>query len=436
MISVAISGVSATSCVLAVPPRHVVHLGEDAVRRVVLGLADEAALVQVLDQRLAVAGRRQPRDHELEVRDRRRDALEQAEVDERHAPVVEQQRVAGVRVAGELVVAVHAAEVEAKDDLAEAVALGLGQLLELLEAASGDELRDDHALVRQRGDDLRHDDERVAAVDPRERALVLRLELVVELLVDARADLVAHRLRIQARRDPLHEPQDHPEVAHVRAHRLRDAGVLHLDRHVAAVVQLGLVHLTDRGGGDRHRVERLEDLADGLAVLGLDDLAHVLEGDLRRGVAQLGELGLKLLAVLLGHEADVEERHHLAELHRRALHRPERRDDLLGGLELALGRRALLALVGARDVRRARAHLLGGRRGRQPPDLRRTAQTRGRDRVLVRHQRCTRRATTASARPSSRGRCRRARRPSAPTPCGRRRSPRPTRSASPDRRAP
>jgi hypothetical protein len=42
--------------------------------------------------------------------------------------------VAGVRVAGELVVAVQAAEVEAEDDLADAVALGLRVALELLEA--------------------------------------------------------------------------------------------------------------------------------------------------------------------------------------------------------------------------------------------------------------------------------------------------------------
>ena len=75
------------------------------------------------------------------------------------------------------------------------------------------------------------------------------------------------RLRIEARRDALHEPQDHPEVLHVRADGLRDARVLDLDRDVAAVVQRGPVDLPDRGGGDRHRVERLEDVLDALAVL-------------------------------------------------------------------------------------------------------------------------------------------------------------------------
>jgi hypothetical protein len=52
-----------------------------------------------------------------------------------------------VGVAGELVEAVHRPEVEAEDDLAQPVAVGLGQLLELLEAAAGDEFRDDHALA-------------------------------------------------------------------------------------------------------------------------------------------------------------------------------------------------------------------------------------------------------------------------------------------------
>ena len=209
------------------------------------------------------------------------------------------------------------------------------ELLHLLEAAAGHELADDHPLVAEARDDVGDDDERVAAEDARQAPLVLGLELVVELLLDARADLGAQRLGVEARRDRLHEPQDHPEVLHVRAHRGVDARVLDLDRDVAPVVEARLVDLADRGGGDRHRVERLEDLVERLVVLLLDDLLHVLEGDLRRRVAQLGELGLELLAVLLGDQADVEERHHLAELHRRALHRPQRGDDLLGGLELA-----------------------------------------------------------------------------------------------------
>ncbi len=47
-------------------------------------------------------------------------ALEQTEVEKRDAAVVEQQEVPGMRIAGELVMAVEAAEEEAEDDLADA----------------------------------------------------------------------------------------------------------------------------------------------------------------------------------------------------------------------------------------------------------------------------------------------------------------------------
>jgi hypothetical protein len=70
-----------------------------------------------------------------------------------------------VRVARELTVAVHAPEEEAEDDLADAVARRRVERADLVEAAPRDELGDEHALTRQRGDDLRDDDERVAAED-------------------------------------------------------------------------------------------------------------------------------------------------------------------------------------------------------------------------------------------------------------------------------
>src|SRR5262249_9644038 len=102
----------------------------------------------------------------------------------------------------------------------------------------------------------------------------------------------------------------------------------------------------------------------------------------RRRVAELGELGLELLAILGRDEADVEERHHLAELHRRALHGPERRDDLLGGLHLALGQRLVGAVLVAGQIRRARAELTRGLLGGEPPDGGGAPQTGGRDRLL------------------------------------------------------
>ncbi len=207
--------------------------------------------------------------------------------------------------------------------------------------------------------------------------LVLRLQLVVELLVDARADLLRRRSHVEAGSEALEQTQDDAEVAHVRAHRAGHARVLHLHRHGAPVGQRGAIDLADRRGGDRILVEVGEHRRDRLIEILLDDLAHLLEGHLRGRVAQLGQLALKLLAVLLGHQADVQERQHLPELHRRALHGAQHGHDLLGRFELAPGQRLLGRVVAARDVGRARAELLDRLAGRQATHRRRAPNPGG-----------------------------------------------------------
>ena len=192
------------------------------------------------------------------------------------------------------------------------------------------------------------------------------------------------RLHVEARRDPLHQPHDHPQVLHVRAHGAGDARVLDLHRDLAAVLaQRRPVDLADRGRRDRLLVEGGEDLLDRRFEVVLDHLAHLLEGDRRRGVAQLRQLVLELLAVLLRHEPDVEEAHHLPELHRGALHRPQRRHDLLGRLQLAAAHRLLRGLLAARRVRRARPELLDGLARRELPDGRRAPHARGWDLLVA-----------------------------------------------------
>ena len=127
-------------------------------------------------------------------------------------------------------------------------------------------------------------------------------------------------------------------------------------------------------------VEVGEHRAEPLAELGLDDLAHVVEADVGRGVAQLAELALELLAVLLRHHAGVDHRQHLADLHCRALHRPEHGDDLLRGLDVALVERGLAALVAARHVGGQRGDLARALAGGEPADARRAPDAAGRDR--------------------------------------------------------
>ena len=113
------------------------------------GCAQQAALGPDLPQPLGVALVAGALGLQLELDQVARHHLEQAEVQERDAAVAEQQEVAGVRVAGELAVAVHAAEVEAEDDLGHAVAGGLVGLLDGVEAGAVDVLADEHLLARE-----------------------------------------------------------------------------------------------------------------------------------------------------------------------------------------------------------------------------------------------------------------------------------------------
>ena len=148
--------------------------------------------------------------------------------------------------------------------------------LELLETDAVDEVADEHTLAGQRADDLGHEDERVAVVDAGQRALVLGLELVVELLHDALPDLLGDGVDVEPRGHPLEQPHDHVEVLEVRPDGRPDARVLDLDGHLAAVVgEPGAVHLADRSGRDRLLVEVLEQLLDRVFEVIFDHPPHL-----------------------------------------------------------------------------------------------------------------------------------------------------------------
>src|SRR4029077_14929979 len=131
------------------------------------------------------------------------DAAQQAEIKEAHATVGTQQVVAGASVPERDAVAVQQPEVEPKDDLAIAIALRLIGSADRLEALPLDVLGHEHAPGRKRRVDSRHTDERMSSQQPPDAALVLGLELVVELLADALAHLHGERLRVQAWGEPL-----------------------------------------------------------------------------------------------------------------------------------------------------------------------------------------------------------------------------------------
>ena len=177
--------------------------------------------------------------------------------------------------------------------------------------------------------DARDADERVSAHQPLDPALVLGLELVVELLADPLAHLRRQRLRVEARREPLDERQQQHRVAQVGLDRLGDPRVLDLDDDLVAVEGRRAVDLADRGGGERALVEVGEHLLERPAEL----LAHAAsrggERDRRDVVAERGELALQLVLLLLGKAVELDHRDHLADLHRRAAHLAELLDELV-----------------------------------------------------------------------------------------------------------
>ncbi len=120
--------------------------------------------------------------------------------------------------------------------------------------------------------------ERVAAVGARDGALVLRLELVVELLGDPLAQLGVDRLDVEAGREPLDQRQQQREVAQVGVDRLGDARVLDLDRDGPALARHRAVHLADRRGGERLLLELGEDRRRLLAQLLAQQLLDRLNG--------------------------------------------------------------------------------------------------------------------------------------------------------------
>ena len=133
---------------------------------------------------------------------------------------------------------------------------------------------------------LRHPQQRIAGQVPAETVEVLRFGPVVEF--------VEHRLAELG--DPVGQAQaaagigqrvggagDLREHVKVAAHRGGHVGTLDLQRHHAAVMQDRPMHLRERGGGHRHRIDLGEHLAGAHAHLVLQQRLDVADRR-RRGV--------------------------------------------------------------------------------------------------------------------------------------------------------
>ena len=213
-----------------------------------------------------------------------------------------------------------------------------------------EELGDEHAAARAGRVHGRDEHERVVAPGARHRAVVLGLDLVVELVADPFPQLLRERLDVEARGEALDQREEQLQVAQVGLDRLGDARVLDLDRDRLALGRGGAVDLADRGGGERLLLEVVEEVLDRLPELLPQQLLDALEGERRDVVAQARERRFELLALGLGDRGEVDGREDLADLHRRAAHLAELLDQLAGGRGGALARRGVRRLLAAQRV--------------------------------------------------------------------------------------
>ena len=156
-----------------------------------------------------------------------------------------------------------------------------------------DQLERQHARARVAPVDARDVDVRVAREAVVEGLGVACFEAVVELLADRARELVDELARVDELERP-HALADQAgglvEQRQVGLDLPRRVRALDLDGDAAAVRERGAVHLADRGGGDRGRVEVGEELLDAQLEVLADDALDVLVRDRADVVLELLQL--------------------------------------------------------------------------------------------------------------------------------------------------
>ncbi len=192
--------------------------------------------------------------------------------------------------------------------------------------------------------DARHEDERVPAHQAPDAALVLGLELVVELLGDPLAHLGASAFASSPGASRLTSGSSSVALRRSVSTASATPGYWIFTATSSPSTRGGAVNLADRGRGERLLVEVAEHPAQRAAELLAHHLLEVGEAHRRDVVAERGEAALQLVPLVLREAVELDHRDHLADLHRRAAHLPELVDELLHqrGRPLAFRRRRAL----------------------------------------------------------------------------------------------
>ena len=173
-----------------------------------------------------------------------------AEVDHPEPSVGEQPEVARVRVGVQQPGTDGRRVVEQREQIADAVAVGLRTVRDDPgERCAAEPFGDDD--LRRAGNHVRDNDLGVALVRRRERALRVGLQGVVELLGDAIAQFGQQGLDVQTGGEPAKQPGESGELGEVAHDSWARAGILDLDRYRTAIGPDSPVDLADacRGGG-------------------------------------------------------------------------------------------------------------------------------------------------------------------------------------------
>ena len=224
-----------------------------------------------------------------------RDPADAPEVDESHTAVAHREEVALVRVGMKGAYLEDLSQVAADPDLDDLAAVDPRVIHEIGPRAwhARHELHGEHARRRELIDRCGKGDAGVVGECLPEECQIAGLVLVVEFRAQGRHELTGESSDVVGatpccvfgrRTSPACDDLE------VDLHGRSRARPLHLDRHVALVVELGAVDLADRGRRQRHGVEFREELVDVASEFGRDQRPHVLEGQGGNVVLQPCEL--------------------------------------------------------------------------------------------------------------------------------------------------
>ena len=142
----------------------------------------------------------------------------------------------------------------------------------------------------------------------------LRLLEIVDLLHELAFCFAGEAGDVEVERQQVEQAEQCGHVVHVALDRARNAGILDLQREVAAVARTSTVHLPDRRGGNRLELEVRKARLPTAAVLAPQDAAQLRHGHGRGARTQHGQrlrkLGWQDVCPLKGND--------LTELHGRA----------------------------------------------------------------------------------------------------------------------